>query len=329
MLRHDCLAGWQRDPAVAIALAEMCFLSVQQQPIKSSRHKQRHTTSHSKHDQLLQSCIANVGIFEAALLMQRSADFSEAASADSLQGSEAQQATASQPTAPNQPSPHFLLVRYYWLGGRISEHLKQYEDAAQQYEACKAALSTLSDITLSAQAEPVGSGPLTLSQVDSSLARLRMVTMVEDGRKSIEQGQQSELIARLSPVLLAGATDKVALEVPEHLAGLELLQVLLGSVSLSVCLSVCLSVSQSVIAACPEDESMLETVTTGAQTLLPLVLVPMLKAIISWSSTSVTNQLFGSHCLSALHCEQALEDPNPMSLYSLSVHQCTGSSIRC
>lgn len=118
-----------------------------------------------------------------------------------------------------------LLVRYHWLGGCISEHLKQFEDATQQFEACQAALDV--DVGAAPSVRPTSSGqpPISAALVNSRLARLKMVAMVEEGRQGIEKGQQQQLIARLGPFLLAVADDAAMLEVPQHLEGLSLLQV--------------------------------------------------------------------------------------------------------
>ena len=122
---------------------------------------------------------------------------------------------------------HQLLVRYHWLNACLSEHLKQFEDASQQFESCKAALAALSDPPDSAQQFLVTANGLVIStsSVDSRLEMLKIVSIVEEGRKWLDEGRHEELLSRLGPVLLTGNTSQLPLNVPQQLAGLDLIKV--------------------------------------------------------------------------------------------------------
>ena len=125
-----------------------------------------------------------------------------------------------------------LLARYHWLGGCLSQHLKQYEDASRQYEACHAALTAVSSRSDTAQAISFTSASgVTIAPaiVESRLEALKIVMMVEDGRRCLDEGQHEELVARLSPVLLSGTTSQLPLDVPQQLAGLDLIKVVHAS----------------------------------------------------------------------------------------------------
>lgn len=125
-----------------------------------------------------------------------------------------------------------LLARYHWLGGCLSQHLKQYEDASQQYKACQAALAAMSTLLDAAQATSFTSASgvtIAPALVESRLETLNMIMMVEDGRRCLDEGQHEELVARLSPVLLSGTTSRLPLNVPQQLAGLDLIKVVYAS----------------------------------------------------------------------------------------------------
>ena len=220
-------AGFHRTPAVAVALAEMYFQVVESQPSKTSSRKRKHAATQTKHEQLLHSCTVNVGMFEAAFHMMQSAQSSAGTTeqADDTSSPHPQQHTASRASGLQQASLAALLVRYHWLGGCISEHLQHHEDAAQQFEVCRSALTALPVSTPDADVCPSGQAPITTTMVDSRLARLNMINIIEEGRRSIEHGQQAQLIARMLPMLLGDTNDEIQLEVPQQLAGLELLQV--------------------------------------------------------------------------------------------------------
>ena len=195
--------------------------AVEEQSTKpDSSTKNKSSARQSKHDQLLQSCTANVGMFESVLLQQHSS---------LSQGRPSAQTEL--PAADTQPSALAgqLLVRYHWLGACVSEHLKHFEDAAQQYEACKAALETVSpaaDRAMYLQPFVAAGSPLISTElVDKHLAALKLVAIVEDGRKCLDEGQHTQLTSCLAPVLLASDTSKILLDVPQQLVGLELLQV--------------------------------------------------------------------------------------------------------
>ena len=163
-------------------------------------------------------------MFESALCQQQQLSLSAPASQSSgLALAEA----AGAATQPAQSASH-LLVRYHWLGACVSQHLKHFEDAAQQYEACKAGLIMLSQTSEQAKyTEPVTAGPPAISTewVDTRLDALKLIIVVEDGRKCLDEGRHSELVSRLAPVLLASNTSKVPLDVAQQLVGLDLLQV--------------------------------------------------------------------------------------------------------
>lgn len=121
-----------------------------------------------------------------------------------------------------------LLARYHWLGGCLSQHLKQYEYASQQYEACQAVLAAMSSLSENTQATSFTSASgftIAPALVESRLETLKMIMMVEDGRRCLDEGQHEELVARLSPVLLSGSNSQLPLNVPQQLAGLDLIKV--------------------------------------------------------------------------------------------------------
>jgi len=241
---NSCSAGWQRSPAVALALAEMFFqAAVQHKNAKpEGSKKSKGSAQQSKHDQLLHSCTANVGMFEVALLQQQSFSAAhidpnsctmkpEAGCQTSLADPGTAAASTEVAATTTQPAAavHQLLTRYHWLGGCVSEHLKQFTDAAQQYEACNAALTALSQCPgQSMHVRPVcmaNSPPVSIELVDSRVKTLKLVIIVHEGRKCLDEGQHQELVGRLSPVLLGGNAAKLPLDVPQQLMGLELLQV--------------------------------------------------------------------------------------------------------
>ena len=234
-----CCVGWPCSPAVALALAEIYFQAVvQKQKAEPDTTQSKPASCPSKHNQLLHSCTLNVGVFEAVLLQQQSSlsantasDLSEAPAADDDQlsfvpqdGSTARGGTGSV----NQPALPELLVRYHWLGACVSEHLKHFVDAAQHYKACKAALSALSqssdNATVVRSALAGASSSICMELLERRLEALRLVSVVEDGRKSLDEGMHEELVSRLAPVLLAD-TASTPLDLPQQLVGLGLLQV--------------------------------------------------------------------------------------------------------
>lgn len=191
-------------------------------------------------------CMANTGMFEAALLRQQattsashlhesppSADPALALTLDL--SSQDDNATPTLPrSAPAAASNshdadvYQLIARYHWLGGCLSEHLKHFEDASQQYQACKAALEALSSLSHAAQAVSftAASGvSISAALVESRLEALEMIIIVEEGRRCLDEGRNEELVSRLSPVLLSGNTSQLPLSVPQQLAGLDLIKV--------------------------------------------------------------------------------------------------------
>ena len=230
--------GWPCSPAVALALAEIYFHAVvQQQKAEPDCKQSKPASCPSKHDQLLHSCTLNVGVFEAVLLQQQSSlsantasDLFEAPAADNDQlsfvpqdGSTARSGAGSV----NQPALPELLVRYHWLGACVSEHLKHFVDAAQHYRACKAALSALpqssDNATVVRSALAGASSSICTELLERRLEALRLVSIVEDGRKCLDEGMHEELVSRLAPVLLAD-TVSTPLDLPQQLVGLGLLQ---------------------------------------------------------------------------------------------------------
>ncbi|KAA6420724.1 MAG: hypothetical protein FRX49_09301 [Trebouxia sp. A1-2] len=216
--------GWCRSPAVSLALAELYFHAAAEQSLEQDSTKiTKPNARQSQQERLLQGCTANVGMFESALCQQQQLSLSAPASQSSgLALAEA----AGAATQPAQSASH-LLVRYHWLGACVSQHLKHFEDAAQQYEACKAGLIMLSQTSEQAKyTEPVTAGPPAISTewVDTRLDALKLIIVVEDGRKCLDEGRHSELVSRLAPVLLASNTSKVPLDVAQQLVGLDLLQ---------------------------------------------------------------------------------------------------------
>lgn len=185
-----------------------------------STTKTKSSAAQSKHDQLLQSCTANVGVFESVLLQQQSSLSQNKLSAQT----ELPAADTQRPASAGQ-----LLVRYHWLGACVSEHLKHFEDAAQQYEACKAALETVSPAADQAvylrPVVPAGAPSISTELVDKHLEALKLVAVVENGRKCLDEGGHIQLTSCLAPILLADDTSKILLDVPQQLVGLELLQV--------------------------------------------------------------------------------------------------------
>ena len=219
---------------MSLALAELYFHAAAEQSLKlDSTKTTKSSARQSQQEQMLQGCTANVGMFESALFQQQlnlSANFSQSSG---LAHTEA----AGAATQPAQSASH-LLVRYHWLGACISQHLKRFEDAAQQYEACKAG-STLLTQTLeqATYTEPVPAGAPVISteMVDTRLDALKLIIVVEDGRKCLDEGRRSELISRLAPVLLASNTSKVPLDGAQQLVGLDLLQVRFSPLKMNRC----------------------------------------------------------------------------------------------
>jgi len=209
---------------VSLALAELYFHAAVAHSFKrDSSKKTKSSAQQSQHEQLLQGCTANVGMFESALFQQQLSLSATASQSSALAHTEA----AGAATQPAQSASH-LLVRYHWLGACVSQHLKRFEDAAQQYEACKAGLTMLTQTPEQARyTEPVPAGAPAISAelVDTRLDALKLIIVVEDGRKCLDEGRHSELVSRLAPVLLASNTSKVPLDVAQQLVGLDLLQV--------------------------------------------------------------------------------------------------------
>ncbi len=209
---------------MSLALAELYFHAVVEQSLKrDSTKKTKSNARQSQQEQLLQGCTANVGMFESALFQQQLSLSATASQSSGLAHTEA----AGGATQPAQSASH-LLVRYHWLGACVSQHLKRFEDAAQQYEACKAGLTMLTQTPEQARhTEPVPAGAPAISTelVDTRLDALKLIIVVEDGRKCLDEGRHSELVSRLAPVLLASNTSKVHLDVAQQLVGLDLLQV--------------------------------------------------------------------------------------------------------
>ncbi|DBA95749.1 TPA: Calcineurin-binding protein cabin-1, variant 3 [Trebouxia sp. C0004] len=215
--------GWCRSPAVSLALAELYFhAAVEQSLMRDSSKKTKSSAWQSQHEQLLQGCTANVGMFESALFQQQLSLSVPASVSSALAHTEAAGA-ATQPAH----SVNHLLVRYHWLGACVSQHLKRFKDAAQQYEACKAGLTMLTQTPKQARyTEPVPAGAPAISAelVDTRLDALKLIIVVQDGRKCLDEGRHLELVSHLAPVLLASNTSKVPLDVAQQLVGLDLLQ---------------------------------------------------------------------------------------------------------
>lgn len=209
---------------MSLALAELYFHAVVEQSSKQdSSKKTKSSARQSQQEELLQGCTANVGMFESALFQQQLNLSATASQSSGLAHTEA----AGAATQPAQSASH-LLVRYHWLGACVSQHLNRFEDAAQQYEACKAGLTMLSQTPEQAiYTEPVPAGAPAVSTelVDTRLDALKLIIVVEDGRKCLDEGRCSELLSRLAPALLASNTSKVSLDVAQQVVGLDLLQV--------------------------------------------------------------------------------------------------------
>lgn len=235
--------GWSRSPQVALVLAELYIgASAQLAAAKTSSAGQptkKSSTKALKHkmNSLKHGCSANLGLFEAALMQQdghsslTAAQAVTTAAAMDTDGTYATSIPTSASTLPEAGSvlqACHLQARYHWLQACISEQQKQMDDAAQQLEACRHAVSALAALTeaplheVSVATFPHTAAPITTKVIDQKLAELETLMMVEEGRKCLEQGQYQELISRLAPVLLSGS---VALEKPHQLAGLQLLQV--------------------------------------------------------------------------------------------------------
>ncbi len=198
--------------------------------MRDSSKKTKSDDSQSQHEQLLQGCTANVSMFETALFQQQLNLTVTASQSSALAHTEA----AGAATQPAHSASH-LLVRYHWLGACVSQHLKRFEDAAQQYEACKAGLTMLTQTPEQARyTEPVPAGAPAISTelVDTRLDALKLIIVVEDGRKCLDEGRTSELVSGLAPVLLASNTSNIPLDVAQQLVGLDLLQV--GSSPLNI-----------------------------------------------------------------------------------------------
>ena len=247
-----CPAGWQRSAVVALTLAELYYQAlIKEQPSKTvskdkksakpsaAKPSSSSSSSGSRSDQLMASCTTNIGMFEAALLQQQAT-----ASASQLHQSPPDSVAltldlSSQNDSAQQHgwvavshSPHAdvyqLLARYHWLGGCLSEHLKQIEDASQQYQACQAALAALSNLPDAVQATSFTSASgvaISPALVESRLETLKMIIIVEDGRRCLDEGRHEELVSRLSPVLLSGTNSQLPLNVAQQLAGLDLIKV--------------------------------------------------------------------------------------------------------
>ena len=191
-------------------------------------------------------CLSQSGVLEA-LLLQHQATASPSRLHESSQPAEpalalsldlSSQDETDAPSAPStaQAAPssshdadiYQLIARYHWLGGCLSEHLKHFEDASQQYQACRTALVALSSLPDTAQAVSftAASGvPISAALVESRLEALEMIIIVEEGRKCLDEGRDEELVSRLSPVLLSGNNIQLPLSVPQQLAGLDLIKV--------------------------------------------------------------------------------------------------------
>lgn len=253
-LRVTYSAGWQRSAAVALTLAELYYQAmVKEEPstpasqekkaCKLQAAKASSSSSSSRPDQLMASCTANTGMFEAALLQQQataSASHLHESPPDSIGltldlSGQGDTAALSPPQNGSVAVSHShdadvyqLLARYHWLGGCLSEHLKNCEDASQQYQACQAALAALSNLSDVVQAISFTSASgvtIAPALVESRLETLKMIVIVEDGRRCLDEGRHEELVARLSPVLLSGNTSQLPLDVPQQLAGLDLIKV--------------------------------------------------------------------------------------------------------
>lgn len=234
--------GWSRSPQVALALAELYFgasaqlaaaktNSAGQSTKKSSTKALKHKMNNLKH-----GCSANLGLFEAALMQDGqstpiAAQAETTATAMDTNGTDTPSIPTLTPTltAPGSvPQACHLQARYHWLQACISEQQRHMDDAAQQLEACRHAVSALAASTeatlhdVSVVTFPHTAATITAKATEYKLAELETLMMVEEGRKCLEQGQHQELISRLAPVLLSGS---VALEKPHQLAGLHLLQV--------------------------------------------------------------------------------------------------------
>lgn len=235
---NACLitAGWPRPPQVALALAELHFNAFAQLAVSMPKK----TTRALKHklNSMLNAYAVNLGLFEAALLHSQSSGPSAAATADTpaLLNTDASVGLSSgTPDSQYDVSSLELCqiqIRYHWLQASISEQRKLMEDAAAQLSACNLALAALAHASSMPQqhlsvATSTASGPVTATAVEQKIQQLKMLLMVENGRKSLDHGQHQELVAHLGPVLLPeGDAPPANMEAPQQLAGLRLLQVI-------------------------------------------------------------------------------------------------------
>lgn len=236
-------AGWSRSPQVALALAELYFSAAKQLAAskanstgKPGAKKGTARTVKHKFNSSMHGCGANLGLFEAAMLQQHSRVSLTAAHPDTAatamnSGSTSNRAVDQHHVSDAVVQSHQLQARYHWLQACISEHSKHLGDAAHQLEACMLAIDALSQISSKSQQEvsvavsPPGAAAITAQAVTQKLDELNMLIMVQEGRKSLEQGQHQALISRLVPVLLSDTPDGLPMDVPHQLAGLQLLQV--------------------------------------------------------------------------------------------------------
>ena len=232
---------------VALTLAELYYQAMIKEEPSKTASKQKETaelhdakaSSSSRQDQLMASCTANIGMFEAALLQQQamqpasqlhqSPPDSAALNLNmSSQDDSAQQCERGAVSHIPDADVRQLLARYHWLCGCLSEHLKHFEEAFQQYETCHAALAALSTLPDAVQATSFTSASgvaITPVQVESRLEMLKIIIIMEDGRRCLDEGQHEELVSRLSPVLLSGNASQLPLNVQQQLAGLDLIKV--------------------------------------------------------------------------------------------------------
>ena len=206
---------------MSLALAELYFHAAAEQSLKRDSTRNTKTDARqSQQEQLLQGCTANVGMFEAALFQQQLSLSATASQSSALGYTEA----AGAATQPAKSASH-LLLRYHWLGACVSQHLKRFEDATQQYEACMTMLTQTPEQARYTEPAPAGAPAISTELVDTRLDALKLIIVVEDGRKCLDEGRHSEIVSRLAPVLLASNTSKVHLVVAQQLVALDLLQV--------------------------------------------------------------------------------------------------------
>ena len=233
---------------VALTLAELYYQALtQEEPSKTASKQQesarlpdeKASSSSSRVDQLMASCTANIGVFEAAMLQQQAvASTSQLHQSPSESIALTLNLSSQDGSAPqhervavshsSDAGLYQLLARYHWLGGCLSERLKHFEDASQQYEACQAvlaALSKLSDILQVTSFTSARGIAISPGLVESRLETLKMMIIVEDGRRCLDEGRHEELVCRLSPVLLSGNTSQLPLDVTQQLSGLALIKV--------------------------------------------------------------------------------------------------------